>query len=106
MLIIQAVRDLLNNLISLNFGLVSAKGLCVLSRIRLFETPVDCSPPSSSVLGIFQARILEWVVIFYSRGSSRPRLSNTHLLRLLHWQVDSLPLCHLGIPKRAATINL
>ena len=35
--------------------------------------PMDCSPPGSSVHGIFQARILEWVVIFYSRVSSWPR---------------------------------
>ena len=35
--------------------------------------PVDCSPPSSSVHGILQARILDWVVIPFSRGSSQPR---------------------------------
>ena len=35
--------------------------------------PVDGSPPGSSVHGILQARILEWVAISFSRGSSRPR---------------------------------
>ena len=35
--------------------------------------PMDCSPPGSSVHGILQARILEWVAISFSRGSSRPR---------------------------------
>ena len=30
----------------------------------------DCSPPGSSILGILQARILEWVAISLSRGSS------------------------------------
>ena len=35
--------------------------------------PVDCNLPGSSVRGILQARILEWVAIFFSRGSSRPR---------------------------------
>ena len=35
--------------------------------------PLDCSPPGSSVRGILQARILEWVAISSSRGSSRPR---------------------------------
>ena len=35
--------------------------------------PMDCNPPGSSVLGIISARILEWVVISFSRGSSRPR---------------------------------
>ena len=34
---------------------------------------VDCSPPGSSVHGILQARVLEWVAIAFSRGSSRPR---------------------------------
>ena len=35
--------------------------------------PVDCSLPGSSFHGILQARILEWVAISCSRGSSRPR---------------------------------
>ena len=34
--------------------------------------PMVCGPPGSSVHGILQARILEWVAIAYSRGSSRP----------------------------------
>ena len=40
--------------------------------------PMDCSPPGSSVHGIFQARILEWVAISSSRGSSQSR-GWTHL---------------------------
>ena len=35
--------------------------------------PMDCSPPGSSVRGLLQARILEWVTIPISRGSSWPR---------------------------------
>ena len=35
--------------------------------------PMDCSPPGSFVHGILQARILEWVAISFSRGSSQPR---------------------------------
>ena len=35
--------------------------------------PMDCSPPGSSVHGIFQARILQWVAILFSRGFSQPR---------------------------------
>ena len=35
--------------------------------------PVDCSPPGSSVRGILQAAMLEWVAIPFSRGSSQPR---------------------------------
>ena len=36
-----------------------------------FWDPMDSSPPSSSVRGILQARILEWVAISFSRGSSQ-----------------------------------
>jgi len=35
--------------------------------------PMDCSPPGSSVHGIVQARVLEWIAISFSRGSSWPR---------------------------------
>ena len=48
---------------------------CMLShftRVQLCN-PMDCSPPGSFVHGISQARILEWVAISFSRGSSRPR---------------------------------
>ena len=34
---------------------------------------MDCSPPGSSIHGIFQAGVLEWVAISFSRGSSQPR---------------------------------
>ena len=34
---------------------------------------MDCSPPDSSIHGILQARILEWVAIPFFRGSSQPR---------------------------------
>ena len=44
--------------------------------------PVDCSPPGSSVHGIFQARILEWVAISFSRGSSQPR-DQTQVFRIV-----------------------
>ena len=51
--------------------------VCVLFLCaQLYSTfchPMDCSPPGSSVCGILQARILEWVAISYSRGSSQPR---------------------------------
>ena len=74
--------------------------------------PADYSPPGSSVHGILQARILEWVAMSSSSGSSRPGVEPTplaspalaggflttcttwsikslHLLRLLRWQVGS-----------------
>ena len=72
-------------------------GMSAYSVAKLCPTlcnPVDCSPQYSSVHGISQARIPEWVVIPFSRGwifltqGSKPYL--------LHWQVDSLPLSHQG----------
>ena len=36
-------------------------------------SPMDCSPPGSSIHGIFQARVLEWVAISFSRETSWPR---------------------------------
>ena len=64
---------------------------CTLSRVRLFACdPMDCSPPGSSVRGILQARVLEWVAMPSSRGSSRPtdrtRICSPCLLRLLHFR--------------------
>ena len=54
--------------------------------------PMDCSQPGSSVHGILQGRILEWVAMSSPRGSSWSQGSNQCLLGLLHWQVGSLPL--------------
>ena len=57
--------------------------------------PTDCSPPGSSARGILQARILEWVAISFSRGSSQ--------LRVEPWspalQADSLPFEPAGKSK-------
>ena len=36
-------------------------------------TSVDCGQPGSPIHGVFQARVLEWVAISFSRGSSQPR---------------------------------
>ena len=58
--------------------------VCAQSGLTLCD-PVDCSPPGSSVHGILQARILEWVAISSSKGSSwtRDHLGlNLHHLRL------------------------
>ena len=47
--------------------------------------PMDCSLPDSSVHGIFQSRILEWVAIPFFRGIFPTQELNPHLL---HWQAD------------------
>ena len=56
----------------------------------------DCSPPGSSVLGVFQATILQGAAISSSRGFSLMQEWNWYLLLLLHWEVDSLSLSNLG----------
>ena len=45
------------------------KVLVIQSCLTLGD-PIDCSPPGSSIHGILQARILEWVAMPSSRGSS------------------------------------
>ena len=54
--------------------------------------PMDYSLPGSSVHGILQARILEWVALPSSKGSKQP------LLCLLYWQAGSLSLEPPGMP--------
>ena len=60
--------------------------------------PMDCSPPGSSVHGILQARILEWVTMPSSRGSFQSRDRTPVSYHLLHWRVDSLPPVPPNLP--------
>ena len=69
-----------------NWQLLLLLSFSHLRQVWLFVTPMDYNPPGSSVHGILQAGILEWVPISSARGSSRPR----------DWQARSLPLSHLG----------
>ena len=70
------------------------------SCVQLYCDPMDCRPPGSSVHGISQARILEWVTISSSRGSSWPRhgtqVSCIGRQILYHWAtreaLSSIPL--------------
>ena len=52
---------------------------------------MNCSPPGSSVHGILQARILVWVAMPSTRGSSLP-WDRTLVFYISYWQVGSLPL--------------
>ena len=77
-------------------GLLFSTRACVcaksLQTCLTLCNPMDCSPEGSSVHPISQARILEWVAMPSSRGL------NPCLLGLLHWQMGSFPLSHLGSP--------
>ena len=75
--------------------------------------PMDCSPQGSFVHGILQARILEWVVISSSRGSSWPRnrmfiffISCIGRWILHHWAIREAPLLPLTLAKRFTRIKL
>ena len=57
---------------------------------------MDCTPQSSSAHGIFQARILKWAAISYSRRSSNPEVKFTSASPAL--MADSLPLAPPGKP--------
>ena len=57
---------------------------------------MDCSPPGSSVHGILQARMLEWVAVLL-RGIFLTQGSHLCLLHLLHWQAGSLLLASPGM---------
>ena len=63
-----ATREALNKS-SLNFLML----FLVIQSCPTLCDPMDCSPPGSSVHGVLQARILKWVAIPSSRGSSQPK---------------------------------
>ena len=67
--------------------------------------PMDGSPPGSSVHGILQARILEWVAVPSSRTAFQPRDQTPHLLCLLHWQMGPLPLVPPGKLRISYNLN-
>ena len=67
-------------------------GCCLVTELCLtLCNPMDCSPPGSSVHWVSQARILEWVAISFSRGSSQSKswthVSSTGRQVLYHWAI-------------------
>ena len=63
--------------------------------------PMDCSPPGSSIHGIFQARVLEWGAIAFSMGhlgkTFTPNAFSTTVMKFYHWRSlgEEQILCHL-----------
>ena len=72
-----------------------------LSHVWLFCKPMDCSPSGSSVHGISQQEILEWVTISFSRGSSWTHVSWIGRWILYHWAIregsPDYPLFHIEV---------
>ena len=69
---------------------------------------VDYSPPDFSVYGIFQARILEWVAIYYSRNlpdSGIKPVSPALAARFFITEPPGKPLTHKTIPLKSALIQ-
>ena len=52
---------------------------------------MNCSPAGSSVHGILQVGLLEWIAIPFSRGSSPPVMEPASFTPNQHWQAGSLP---------------
>ena len=80
-----------------NFAFVTVVNAMCIHAKSILSHPTLCNPmdynlPGSSVQGILQARILEWVAMSSSRGSSQPRDQINLPLCLLLWQVGSLQL--------------
>ena len=71
----------------------------VAQSYRTLCKPMDCIPLGSSVHGILQARLLEWVAMPAS-GDFQTQGSNLNLLCLLHWQLGSSPLAPPGKPRK------
>ena len=75
-------------------------GVCLVTQLcPTFCEPLDCSLPGTFVHGISQVRILEWVAMPFSRGSSQPGIKP----RSPALQGDSLPLSHQGSSPTPAT---
>ena len=61
---------------------IAAAGAKSLQSCLTLSDPMDCSPPGSSVHGIFQVRVLEWSAIAFSRGSDYELLIDKFRLKL------------------------
>ena len=96
LLVQELITSCLDDLVAVVLVYMHAK---LLHSCLTLGDPMDCSPPGSSVHGILQVRILEWVAMPSSRGTSRPRDWTPCLLHLLHWQMGSSLLARPGKPQ-------
>ena len=90
---------------NLSIYILLFQGMCVHARslqsCLTLCSPMDCSPPGSSLHGILQARVLEWVAMPPSRGSSQLKDSTpiSYVSYVsLYRQESSLPLASPGKP--------
>ena len=89
-------------------------GYCLVSRVQLFCGTIDCTLPGSSVHGILQLRVLQWVAIPFSRWSSQPRdqtwVSCIGRQIVYHWTIwedhNRILLSHKKEPNHAICSNM
>ena len=84
-------------------SILCAGVLSCFSHVSLFVTPWTVAYQAPLSMGIFQARILEWVAIPSSRGSSQPR-DGTHASCICRWVLDCQ--CHLRSPSFVPSVNM
>ena len=84
-----------NSKVAIQHGMIQFCCCLVTWSCPALYDPIDCNFPGSSVHGILQTRILEWVAISSSRGSSQPRDQTRDSCI---GKADSLALSHQGSP--------
>ena len=94
--IMQAIKIIFLSSFSLDVPFVLS-----FSHVQLCD-PMDCSTAGSSVHGIFPGKNTGMGSHFLLQGIFPTHGLNLHLLCLLQWQADSLPLCHLRSPSEYA----
>ena len=86
---------------------LSGSWVCVklLQSCLTLCNPLDCSPPGSSLHGIFLGKNTEVDCHSSSRGSSQPK-DQSFVSCFLHWQADSLQLSHLGSQRKPLLLTV
>ena len=87
---------------------VCCSALCCTQSCPTLCDPMECRPPGFSEHGLFQARILEWVDVSYSRGSSPlcvTRVSCTDRQILYHCATQDVPQSKMLVSNNAELIQ-
>ena len=97
-------NDMLSMMNSAGKFLCITSGVCVCIHLSVMSNSLrspDCNPPGTSVHGILQARILEWVAFPFSRRSSWPRAQVSWIAARLFtiWDTQEVKWRHIERPK-------
>ena len=101
--LLHKVLAIVNNAVNITMNIVIVAAVKL--RLTLCD-PMVCTSPGSSVHGISQGRILEWLTISFSRGSSQPRgqtcVSCIGRQILYHWATRACWCEHWGVKVRCS----